>query len=367
MIRLGLLLGVSGGREALTRLVILAAAVGIGVGLPLTAVSAVNAVNTQNDRYAWLDTGANSGGHGGPAAPLWTLITTDYFHRQTIYRADVAATGPAAPVQPGIPRDPGPGQYYISPALAALLRSAAAGGLADRCPGHQAGLIGEAGLPSPDSLVIVVGRSAAITVRGHRVPFHCSVDAGASAHRYGPPLPASSRPGRGCQPRDLRYGSGISGASRGIAVSGAGCGPHGVATTAAPAERVIALVRGALLHRDDRVIGDLDVGRADLGTALGDVAQAQALPVAQHAVPVPGIQRVHIQLGVPDEVAGPGVGGLVVLVVADHVADVLAQPELDALAELLAAVDVGLLHPVLAGLQAPPPARRTAPAAPSRS
>ena len=43
---------------------------------------------------------------------------------------------------------------------------------------------------------------------------------------------------------------------------------------------------------------------------------------------------------------------LVVFVVADHVADVLAQPALDALAELLAAVDVCLGHPVLAGPQA---------------
>ena len=168
MIRLGLRLAVSGGREAVTRLVIVAIAVGIGVGLLLTAVSAVNAVNAQNDRYAWLDTGASnpsqpgSGGrHGGPAAPLRVLITTDEFDGQTIYRADVAATGPASPVPPGIPRDPGPGQYYISPALSALLRNAPAAELADRYPGHQAGLIGQAGLPSPDSLVIVVGRSAA--------------------------------------------------------------------------------------------------------------------------------------------------------------------------------------------------------------
>jgi hypothetical protein len=168
VIPLGLRLAVSGGREAVVRLIVLAIAVGIGVGLLLTAVCAVNAVNTQNDRYAWLDTGTSnpaqtgSGGrHGGPAAPLWALITTDEFNGQTIYRADVAATGPASPVPPGIPRDPGPGQYYISPALSALLRSAPADELADRYPGHQAGLIGQAGLPSPDSLVIVVGRSAA--------------------------------------------------------------------------------------------------------------------------------------------------------------------------------------------------------------
>jgi hypothetical protein len=168
VIRLGLRLAVSGGREAITRLVVLAVAVGIGVGLLLTVVAAVNAVGVQNDRYAWLDTRANNvpqaalgGAHNGPAAPLWLLFTTNEFNGQTIFRADVAATGLTSPVPPGIPRSPGPGQYYISPALSALLRGAPADELADRYPGHQAGLIGQAGLPSPDSLVIVVGRSAA--------------------------------------------------------------------------------------------------------------------------------------------------------------------------------------------------------------
>jgi hypothetical protein len=184
MIGLGLRLTVSGGKEAIIRLVVLAAAVGLGVGLLLTAVSGVNAVNAQNDRYAWLDTGAKNllptasrGRHGAttaPAAsaaagattaasrePLWGLVTAGEFNGQVIDRVDVAATGPASPVPPGIARDPGPGQYYASPALSALLRSTPADELANRYPGHQAGLIGEAGLASPDSLVIVVGRSAA--------------------------------------------------------------------------------------------------------------------------------------------------------------------------------------------------------------
>ena len=39
MIRLGLRLVLSGGREAITRLVVLAVAVGLGVGLLLTAVA----------------------------------------------------------------------------------------------------------------------------------------------------------------------------------------------------------------------------------------------------------------------------------------------------------------------------------------
>ena len=57
MIGLGLRLVVSGGREAITRLVVLAVAVGLGVGLLLTAVAATNAVTTWNNRHAWFWTG----------------------------------------------------------------------------------------------------------------------------------------------------------------------------------------------------------------------------------------------------------------------------------------------------------------------
>ena len=73
----------------------------------------------------------------------------------------MAATGTSSPVPPGIPRDPGPGQYYASPALAALLRTTPANQLADRYPGRLAGTIGDAALPSPDSLVIIIGRTPA--------------------------------------------------------------------------------------------------------------------------------------------------------------------------------------------------------------
>ena len=73
VIRLGLRLAVSGGREAVTRLVIIAAAVGIGAGLLLTAVSAVNAVGVQTGRYAWLDTGAQKYSPQRDAAASRTL------------------------------------------------------------------------------------------------------------------------------------------------------------------------------------------------------------------------------------------------------------------------------------------------------
>jgi FtsX-like permease family len=162
VIPLGLRLVISGGREAITRLVILTVAVGLGVGLLLTAVAATNAVNSWNARHTWFWTG-NVGVAPGPAgvAPLWWHPSSDTFDGRSIDRFDVAATGASSPVPPGIPHDPGPGQYYASPALAALLRSTPADQLADRYPGHLAGTIGDTALPSPASLVLIVGRTPA--------------------------------------------------------------------------------------------------------------------------------------------------------------------------------------------------------------
>jgi hypothetical protein len=166
MLGLAIRLTVSGGREAVTRLVITAAAVALGVGLLLTALAASNAINAQSLRTAWLDgPGGPGGAQPAPAAPAavseWWLTSFDAYTDQEIDRIDVAARGPRAPVPPGLPRLPGPGQYYASPALAALLHSVPAGQLADRFPGHQVGTIGPAALGSPGSLVIVIGYTPA--------------------------------------------------------------------------------------------------------------------------------------------------------------------------------------------------------------
>jgi hypothetical protein len=165
---LGLRLVISGGREAVTRLLILVVAVGLGVGLLLTAVAATNAVTTWNSRHAWFWTGT-AFVPAGPAragtAPLWWHPSGDIFDGQPISRFDVAATGASSPVPPGISHDPGPGQYYASPSLAALLRSTPANELADRYPGRMIGTIGDAALPSPDSLVIIIGRTPAQLAR----------------------------------------------------------------------------------------------------------------------------------------------------------------------------------------------------------
>lgn len=165
MIGLGLRLTVAGGKEALTRLTIIAIAVAIGVVLLLTTLAGLNAVNSQNARYAWLETGYT--GSDAPAItstanqtdPVWWKLSADYYQGKQIGRVDVAATGPNAPIPSGITKLPGPGQYYASPAMAKLLGSTLAVQLGDRFRGRAVGTIGDAALPAPNSLIIIVGRS----------------------------------------------------------------------------------------------------------------------------------------------------------------------------------------------------------------
>jgi hypothetical protein len=164
VIRFALRLSLRGGRDALTRLVLIAVAVTLGVGLLLTTLAGINAVNRQNARYGWLE--ADSGAHqpaqsGRPSDPVWFDLTADRFHGHVIGRVDVAATGPHSPVPPGVTSLPGPGQYYASPAMIRLLRRTPANELADRYPGRLAGTVGAAALPAPNSLVVLIGRTPA--------------------------------------------------------------------------------------------------------------------------------------------------------------------------------------------------------------
>ncbi|RZT78690.1 FtsX-like permease family protein [Micromonospora violae] len=154
MIRFGLRLAVAGGREALTRLIVIAAAVAVGSGLLLTTLAGVNAVNAQLTRYASLYPQASTAGH---TDPLWWSTRDDYFRGEQIIRIDVAATGATSPTPVGIPSTPGPGEYYASPAFRDLLAAHPADQLRDRYPGRDLGTVGPAGLTSPDTLLVIAG------------------------------------------------------------------------------------------------------------------------------------------------------------------------------------------------------------------
>src|SRR5512144_805377 len=83
-----------------------------------------------------------------------------------------------------------------------------------------------------------------------------------------------------------------------------------------PHDRVEA-VGHPLLQRDDAVVGDVDVLGADLGAALGDVAEPDARLLADELGPVAGVERVHLEPRDLDEEPRAGEMLLVVLVVAD--------------------------------------------------
>ena len=90
-----------------------------------------------------------------------------------------------------------------------------------------------------------------------------------------------------------------------------------------PAERIVKFIHHAFLQRNDRVIGDGDVFGADLGAALGDVAEADALRLLQFRQAVFRVERMHLQRGSVYEEARAD-EFVVLVMVAQNVADVLA-------------------------------------------
>ncbi|WP_169947850.1 FtsX-like permease family protein [Microbispora sp. H11081] len=194
MIRLGLRLSLSSGREAAARLALIVAGVAAGVAVLLATLSLFNAFQATGDRPCWecVNGSAPSGRALDSTAggALWNY-REDFYGGRTIKRLDAAALGPTAPVVPGLSRMPGPGQYYASPALAALLDSAPRAELAARFPGTRAGLIGDAALSGPDELVIVVGRTLdqVAAMPGARqidvIPAEPAADDDADVYRFG--------------------------------------------------------------------------------------------------------------------------------------------------------------------------------------
>jgi hypothetical protein len=194
MFRLGLRLVLRTGKESLARLVLIACAVAIGVVLLLVVLADFHGFQAANNQRCWECTTGQSlaGGAVKPAAgaELWNYAE-DYFEGQPIKRLEIAALGPDAPVVPGIPRLPGAGRYYASPALARLLASVPRDELGARYPGTLAGLVGPAALSGPDDLVIIIGRPVAdlarmrATQRVDAIATAPRVNSSATLYQYG--------------------------------------------------------------------------------------------------------------------------------------------------------------------------------------
>ncbi len=158
MIRLGLRLALAGGRGAVAGLALTATAVAIGTAILLFALSFAPAITDRDARSAWVSTPPDTGSGAGSTL---MLAISDRVGDEGMTRVHLAATAATAPVPPGIPALPEPGQAYVSPALANLMRDIPADQLGDRI-GQIAGIIDDAALASPDELIAIIGTDPAL-------------------------------------------------------------------------------------------------------------------------------------------------------------------------------------------------------------
>src|SRR5215831_6220017 len=148
-------------RVAMVRVLITAAAVAVGVALLLGVLAEFHAFQVNANKQCWSCTEGASVPSTLPShGELWNN-SVDFYRGQTINRLDVASLGPNAPVPPGITQLPPAGDYYASPALAALLKTVPAGQLGARFPGKMIGTIGQAGLNGSGDLAIYIGYTPA--------------------------------------------------------------------------------------------------------------------------------------------------------------------------------------------------------------
>src|SRR4051812_1801835 len=157
LLGLGARLATAGGRPAWIRLGLMAIGFMIGSALLLSAASIVPALHARDVRTDSVY-GTEVGPHAHAALRVWG-------RPQSYGDLDVATwvVQPVgnAPIPPGLPRVPAPGEIFISERLAAMWPTIGAT-VEDRLDGHLAGTIGRDGLAGPDDLTIWMGKPAGV-------------------------------------------------------------------------------------------------------------------------------------------------------------------------------------------------------------
>ena len=135
----------------------------------LTSLAGIHAVHAQTARTAWLTTSSDNlrpSVDEATADPLWAAADVDQYGASVIERVDLAADRSALAAPAGIPQLPGPGQYYASPALVRLLASTPPPSSPTDTRASWSARSDRRALASPDSLVIIIGHTAAELSRG---------------------------------------------------------------------------------------------------------------------------------------------------------------------------------------------------------
>jgi hypothetical protein len=144
-----------GGRRGLLGTWLTFGAVAVATALLLFAVAANFAFDARAERGAWRNPVPAAGN-----AVAIEATRFDYVRDEPITVVDLAAIKPGAPAPPGMPRFPGPGEVWLSPALAELVEQLPADQLANRYSGVK-GVLGDDALIFPGELVAVVGHAPA--------------------------------------------------------------------------------------------------------------------------------------------------------------------------------------------------------------
>lgn len=152
---LGVRLALGGGRTSWVRLALTGAGIGIGVAVLLTASAVPSMLESREQRDAAATPVLGEPRPGQDA--LYERRWFTEFRGRGIDGRFVVATGPGAPVPPGVSRVPGDGEILVSPELARLLDSPAGELLRERFPQERIGLLGQAALNAPHDLVFIAG------------------------------------------------------------------------------------------------------------------------------------------------------------------------------------------------------------------
>jgi cell division protein FtsX len=157
---LGLRLAVAGGRQSLTRLLLIASGIALGVGLLLTTLGIFPAENAVTRRGAAREFEVLNG--RGPAPSDHYLVdrtSTTYGDREIVatYLATVGSPSPP----PWLPQVPAAGELVVSPDLAELLAAPEGGLLRPRFPGRVVATLEDRWLLHPGELVSYVGAEPA--------------------------------------------------------------------------------------------------------------------------------------------------------------------------------------------------------------
>jgi cell division protein FtsX len=165
---LGVRMAVTGSRTSPLRMLLMATGLAVGVALLLGAISVGPAIHARRDREV-----ARSGQTASTTQPLrdvtYQWLADPQFEGIQIPAVALRGVGDA-PVPPGIPRLPQPGEVYVSPALAALLAGPDGSLLAPRFPGTVIGTIADEGLLYPDELYGYVGAPTTLRTEGSAIP-----------------------------------------------------------------------------------------------------------------------------------------------------------------------------------------------------